>query len=302
MSAITVTDPIVLLPIQPAPLPYNYKFGVSFSSTKIPKDKVTIGVSVLPGELWSLKSQKILEPSGYSKLLWNILYYARLNNLWGQTIQLRANYPQPAGSVHTATQSAPQALLVPAAPLLLQSPNPFSMLVNQACPLLPPQQASRLFWANIPPYLTTNAWFVDPDNRLHSGPSQPGYSRFSFWLSGFQTPIKMSTNVATGEDFVACLGLTRCPRNLQQNQATVSQIVSAATADPANWSRVVFWNDSRLIVYRGGTPGADCGEYVQTGFQSYSLAEWAASQSPSAVWNLRQFTHPPNAFSLASVA
>ncbi|MBC7925662.1 MAG: hypothetical protein H7039_08400 [Bryobacteraceae bacterium] len=300
MSAITVTDPIVLLPIQPAPLPYNYKFGVSFSSTRIPKDKVTIGVSVLPGELWQLKSQKILEPSGYSKLLWQILHYARLHNLWGQTIQLRANYPQPAGSVHTVTQSAPQTLLLPAAPLVLNHPNPFPMVVNQACPLLPPHQASRLFWAQLPPLNTTQAWFVDPANRLYSGPGQPGYSRFSFWLSVFRTPIKMSMNVFTGEAFIACLGTTRCPRNLPQAQATVSQIVSAAAADPANWSRVVFWNDSRLIVYRGGTSGADCGEYVQSGYQSFSLAEWAASQSPGAVWNLRQFTQPPHAFSLAS--
>lgn len=64
MSILEVTDPMVLLAIQSAPLPYHYKFGVNFSSTKIPKDKVTIGVSVLPGEIWELKSEKVLNPSG----------------------------------------------------------------------------------------------------------------------------------------------------------------------------------------------------------------------------------------------
>ncbi len=305
MADITVNDPIVLLPIQPAPLPYNYKFGVTFSSTKIPKDEVSIGVSVSPGEIWRLKSQKIIEPDGYSKLLWQILYYARINNLWGQTIQLCANYPQPAGSVHMATQSAPQPLLLPSAPIMLptlSALNPFGTLVNQTYPLLAPQQASRLFWAKISPFNTSNAWFVNNDNRLHSGPAQPGFSRFSFWLSGFHTPIKTSMNVTTGEQFIACLGLTRFPRNLPQPQATVAQIVSAANADPENWSRVVFWNESRLIVYRGGTPGGDCGEFTQVGFQSFSLAQWAASQSPSTMWKLRQYTHPPYASGLASVA
>ena len=108
MTEFTVNDPIVLLPIQPAPLPYNYKFGVSFSSTKIPKDKVVIGVSMPLSAFgsWHLKSQDIIMPEGYSKLLLGILHYARLHNLWGQTIQLYANYPQPSGTVKAINQSA----------------------------------------------------------------------------------------------------------------------------------------------------------------------------------------------------
>ncbi len=298
MSTLALTAPIALLPIQPAPLPRQFRFKVHCSSTQIPKHKIHIVASMLPmsAGIWPLADQDVIDPCGFSKLLCKILHYAGLHDLWGQTIQIRANYPQPNGGIYTATQSAPQDLELPLHPLLLNGMNKIQCVGQLPCGLAAPPQGLRLLWAQLPADLSHNAWYVGPDNRLSGSAATLSFDRFSFWVSALSLPIKNSAGIQTGEAFASLIGALRYPAGFQFAQASVAQIEAAASADASIFASCIFWNATRLLMYYGGFY-----EFGPSGFSQLSPAQFASGQAPGSLWNLRLRPTLPMTYGQASV-
>ncbi|CAN7603034.1 hypothetical protein LJR090_005204 [Bosea sp. LjRoot90] len=284
MSPPTVTAPIALLPIQTAPLPWQFRFKVHYSSTQIPRHKIYIVASMQPmfAGFWPLADQDVIDPCGFSQMLCRILHYAGLHNLWGQTIRIRANYPQPNGAIAEATQSDPQDLELPLKPLLLNGMNKIQCVGQLPCGLAPPPQGLRLLWAQLPADLSHNAWYVGQDKRLSGNAATLSFDRFSFWISALGLPIKSSAGIQTGEAFANLIGALRYPVGFQFAQASVAQIEEAASADASIFNYCIFWNATRLLLYHGGFF-----EFGPGGFGQLSPAQFASGQVQDALWNVR---------------
>lgn len=238
----------------------------------------------------------VIDPCGFSKLLCKILHYAGLHDLWGQTIRIRANYPQPNGAIAEATQSDPQDLELPMQPLLLDGMNEIQCVGQLPCGLAPPPQGLRLLWAQLPADLSHNAWCVGPDNRLSGGAATLSLDRFSFWISALGLPIKSSVGIRTGEAFASLVGALRHPVGFQFAQVSVAQIEAAASADTSIFSSCIFWNATRLLMYYGGFY-----EFGPSGFGQLSPAQFASDQAPGSLWNLRLRPKPGMTWGQASV-
>jgi hypothetical protein len=295
------TNPIVLLPIQPAPLPHQFRFNVQIGAG-IPKHKVVILPAAAPNVNWALGDQDTLEPCGFNKLLRLLLQYAEQQNLWGQAIQVCANYAQANGVVSYANQSAPQTLQLPVKPILINSPNKVDGLAAKGYPSLPASQGLRLLWTQLPPYLNHNAWFVGADNRLAAPTAAAGFDRYSFWISALGLPIKSSAGINGGDAFATLLKATRVPPGFGSTQATVAQIVAAATANAWAFDSCIFWNPTRLLFYTPGSGAPGFREYGAGGLQFSTLQQFAAGQAQTAIWRLGLYPHQPLASGLASVA
>ncbi|HJQ57405.1 MAG TPA: hypothetical protein VJ890_10885 [Vineibacter sp.] len=303
---VTVTDPIFLLPIQTSPLPSNYRFNVQYGSRQIRKESVWIHLAsgFGPGRMWPLVDQDVIEPCGFSKLLRGILNHVDLDYLWGQTLQLRANYVQSNGHFVPSTASSPQSLQLPVKPVQVGG-GPVDMTeiaaALAALPCVPrsPPQGHRLFWTQLPnASLTHNAWFVGPDNRLAAAADTLAFDRYSFWVSVRGLPIKASMNIQTGEAFAKLIKADRPPPGFAAPQPTVAQIVAAAGSNNSIFYSCIFWNATRLLFY-STSPGFY--EYGPNGLSFLSLTQFASGQNQGSPWNVRLYPHAAMAVGQSSV-
>jgi hypothetical protein len=203
--------------------------------------------------------------------------------------------------ITTSTQSAPQTLQLPLKPILINLPDKVEGLADKGYPASQPPQGLRLFWTQLPSSLAHNAWFVGADNRLAGLTAVAGFDRYSFWISALGLPIKSSAGIKTGEAFATLIKATRLPQGYGSPQATVAQIVAAASANAWTFDSCIFWNATRLLFYapNGGTPGFR--EYTGPGVQFWPLAEFAAGQPQNGVYKLGLYPKPIRATGLASV-
>jgi hypothetical protein len=283
--------PIVLLPIQPAPLPYQFRFTVH-CPPQAPKHTIAIGVSggTTLGSTWSLADQDVIEPCGFSSLLRRLLKYAKQQDLWGQTIQLYANYAQPNGVMLNATRSAPQSLQLPMKPILLTGLDRVANVAQLPCGVVLPPQGHRLLWTQLPSDLSHSSWYVGPNNRLCEVGTTLGLDRYSFWVSALGLPIKNSANIQTGDAFASMIGAARQPRGFAPPKPSVAQIVAAASADPWLFESCIFWNATRLLFYSPHPHHDGFCEFGPGGFRQMTPAQFASGQAQDALWNLR--LHP----------
>jgi hypothetical protein len=295
---VAMTNPVMLLPIQGAPLPHHFRFDVH--ATGIPKQRLVILPAAEPNLCWPLIDQETLEPCGFSKLTRRLFQYAEQQGLWGQAMQVRANYQQPNGVIVHANQSAPRTLQLPLKPILVNSPNKVDGVAGKGNGALPPQ-GLRLFWTQLPNCLNHNAWFVGADNRLSAVAGAPAFDCYSFWISALGLSIKSSAAVHTGDGFATLIRATRLPPGFASLHATVAQIVAAAGANAWTFDSCIFWNATRLLFYtpNSGVPGMR--EFSAGGLQFSTLQQFAASQPANEVWKLGLYPKPAWVSGLASV-
>lgn len=300
------TNQAVLLPIQGAPLPYQYRFTAHAAG--IPKQKFAILPVANPNTCWALIDQDTLEPCGFSKLTRQLFQYAEQQALWGKSIQVCANYTQTNGVMVHANRSAPQTLQLPMKPILVNSPDKVDGVAGLSYGALPPPQGQRLFWTQLPSYFWTqlpsyfghNAWFVGDDNRLSVAGGITGFDCYSLWISALGLPIKGSAGVHTGDAFAALIKANKLPKGYYSNQLTVAQIV-AATLNPWAFDSCIFWNNARLLFYspNSGMPGMR--EFSTSGLKFLTVDQFAAGQSPAAVWKFGRYPKPYAVSGLTSV-
>ena len=295
---VATTNKVTLLPIQSAPLPHHFRFDVH--AVGIPKQNVVILPAANPNVSWPLIDQETLEPCGFSKLTRRLFQYTEQQGLWGQAIQIRANYHSGNGVVVHANQSPPQTLQLPVKPILVNLPDKVEGVAGKGGGAFPPQ-GLRLFWTQLPNSLTHNAWFVGADNRLSAAAGVPGFDRYSFWISALGLSIKGSAGINTGDAFAALIKATRMPPGFGSLQATVGQITAAASANAWTFDSCIFWNAARLLFYtpNSGVPGMR--EFTPTGLQFSTVQQFAAGQSSSDVWKLGLYPKTTIVTGLASV-
>lgn len=292
MPTMTLTTPIVLNPIQPVALPKNYLFTYQKFSPMLRPEMVCLKYGPHPTNMWSLSDQDKIHASGFSELLFRIMHYTHSNNLWGQSIQIHANYSQPdSGVIFAATQSVvPRELKLPEKPFQLFSPAWIEQLNNKNVPSTTPPIGRRIFWAMVSGSYP-NAWMVMPNQRLEDQYPNAPFDKCSYWLSIFGVPIKLSMGVNSPEQLCQLLGgdmaATRIPK-----LCSAAQILALAGSDGNGLWRHMIWSGSRMLFF-GCQNFAWFNEYAGGALQSTSFQDWYTQSGPTSMWNVRKI--PPKA-------
>lgn len=289
MPTASVTTPIVLHPIQGAPLPKNYLISFQSPSPKVRREMVFLRYGPGPFQFWSLADEEKIHTSGFSTFLYNILHYTKQNSLWGQTIPVHANFSQPdTHAIFNATESGAQDLKLPEMPFSLFSPDWFPQLLTKNVPSTSPPVGRRIFWPSVSGSFP-NAWMVMPNNRLEEQYPNAPFDKYSFWLSVFGVAIKSSANVNSPDTLSMLLGGENTASRLPK-QCSAAQIVSKAGVDGNGLSRHMIWNGSRMLFFNFFNFNG-FGEYAGSGLRVTSFQEWYTQAGPNSIWNLRKIPH-----------
>lgn len=280
----------VLLSVTNVGLPKNYQFTVKITGARVVSSQIVIEViNGIHSAVIPLSKHDVIHESGFTELLYKLLYFAKQHNLWGQTVACHANFSQSSGQILTATRSAPQSLTFPRSPVLVNHPNTIEGVAGLNHLHTNPPLGLRLLWGL--PVLQNSTqvggnWYVDSANRLYTQGGDVSMDRISFWLAALGMPIKNSQNIATAETLALCLGAAK-PQGALPMSGALSQILANAGPNGISLQRSILWNPSRVVMFRVGNSGGFC-EFGPTGFSDYSFDSWGAKESSSTVWNVRK--------------
>ncbi|MFO1448466.1 MAG: hypothetical protein U1F61_09945 [Opitutaceae bacterium] len=289
-------EKLILHPVQPVPLPKNYRFSVSFVTGWLPprKDLVRLFIGDMDGVM--LGTQDQAGPNGFNTMLAAILGYAAQNNLWGQAVPCQAVALALDGWTMVAKSNV-QTLTLPCKPCsITHNLNLAYGVTDTPAPVgMTPPNGRRAYYRCDPggaPSTIPKVWYITPDLRLEETTLNRGFDRFTFWLAVYGVAPKLCVGVTNGTSLAQRLNANKSP--VAPSTCTLATLAATVGANLNSLAQSMMWTANRVVFLQGlNQPALMAMEFNALGFHKEPLVSWLANEDQSVVWDFRRLYGAP---------